>query len=428
MRIREKKLEKKTQIYSKSKVVKTLIHEKKFNYSSFRLKGNYESDIFLSYNGKKESDNLLSEINNAKLTEISSFGQIGINDDCNFIIRGENLITLKLLLNNPKIAGKIKLIYIDPPFSTQQEFRIGKERTATISSRNGDPVAYSDNLSGAEYLEFLRERIILLRELLTEDGSMYLHIDYKIGHYVKILMDEIFGSSNFINDITRIKCNPKNFSRRGFGNVKDMILFYAKSKSFVWNEPRTEMNEEDIIRLFPKIDKEGRRYTTNPLHAPGETENGDTGKKWNGLFPPPGRHWRVPPKELSRLESLGLIEWSKTGNPRKKIFADDIFKRGKKLQDVWELKDPPYPTYPTEKNRDLLKRIINASSNVGDYVLDCFAGSGTTLIAAEELKRKWIGIDNSKSSIDIMIKRLRKIKNVTQFICYKCEETKSIVY
>jgi adenine-specific DNA-methyltransferase len=257
---------------------------------------------------------------------------------------------------------------------------------------------------------------------------MYLHIDYKIGHYVKILMDEIFGSSNFINDITRIKCNPKNFSRRGFGNVKDMILFYAKSKSFVWNEPRTEMNEEDIIRLFPKIDKEGRRYTTNPLHAPGETENGDTGKKWNGLFPPPGRHWRVPPKELSRLESLGLIEWSKTGNPRKKIFADDIFKRGKKLQDVWELKDPPYPTYPTEKNRDLLKRIINASSNVGDYVLDCFAGSGTTLIAAEELKRKWIGIDNSKSSIDIMIKRLRKIKNVTQFICYKCEETKSIVY
>ena len=202
-------------------------------------------------------------------------------------------------------------------------------------------------------------------------------------------MDEIFGPDRFINDITRIKCNPKNFERKAYGNIKDMILFYSKTSKYVWNDPREELTEEDIKRLFPKIDSNGRRYTTTPLHAPGETKNGPTGQPWRGIKPPKGRHWRYPPEELERLDKMGLIEWSSTGNPRKKIYVDDVLAKGKKRQDVWELKDPPYPTYPTEKNLEMLKTIIEASSNPDDIVLDCFVGSGTTIVAAEKTGRRW---------------------------------------
>lgn len=374
----------------------------------------------LNYPGKISESQLLALIPSGKLTELDSFGQIHFDRPPNSLIWADNLVALKCLLMDQGITGKVRLVYIDPPFATQQEFRSGITRTSTISSSDSDAVAYEDKLSGAEYLEFLRRRLVPLQELLASDGSIYVHIDYKMGHYVKVLMDEIFGQENFIADITRIKCNPKNFSRKGYGNVKDMILFYSKTRHFVWNEPRVELSEEDISRLFPKIDKDGRRYTTTPLHAPGETKNGATGEKWNGLFPPPGRHWRIPPKGLSKLEKAGLIEWSSSGNPRKKIFAEEVLVKGKKLQDVWELKDPPYPVYPTEKNIELLKRIIAASSNPGDIVLDCFAGSGTTLVAAEQMGRCWIGIDNSRIAIDKALQRLLNIPGVSAFAVYKC--------
>jgi adenine-specific DNA-methyltransferase len=282
-----------------------------------------------------------------------------------------------------------------------------------------DETAYEDTLVGAEYLEFLRRRLILLREVLADDGSIYIHIDCKMGHYVKILIDEVFGHERFINDITRIKCNPKNFSRKGYGNFKDMIFFYSKTDRYVWNDPRERMTKADIRRLFPKLDGDGRRYTTTPLHAPGETKNGPTGRPWKGLKPPTGRHWRYPPDELTRLDEQGLIEWSSAGNPRKKIYAEDVMERGKKRQDIWEFKDPAYPSYPTEKNLDMLKLIIEASSNPGDLVLDCFAGSGTTLVAAEMLARRWIGIDNSAVAIDRAKKRIKAIKGHRAFAIYE---------
>jgi len=156
------------------------------------------------------------------------------------------------------------------------------------------------------------------------------------------------------------------------------------------------------------VDKSGRRYTTVPLHAPGETRNGKTGQPWRGMMPPKGRHWRSPPEVLEELDRQGLIEWSPTGVPRRKIFADE--QRGKKAQDVWEFKDPQYPSYPTEKNLDLLKFIIEASSNPGDLVLDCFCGSGTTLVAAQQLGRKWIGIDQSAHAIEVAETRLRALQ------------------
>jgi len=357
--------------------------------------------MLLEYKNKKNINEIINE------TQMVDF-------DCdfelnkNYLIHGDNLPILKTLLN--KYNLKVDLIYIDPPFSTNNVFRIGKSRANTISTSYDDEIAYSDNLKGADFIEFLRERLIFARELLSDRGSIYLHIDYKIGHYVKIIMDEIFGIENFRNDITRIKCNPKNFDRCAYGNVKDLILFYSKSKNIIWNNPTTSYTNADIEKLFPKIDKNGRRYTTIPLHAPGETKNGATSQEFKGIKPPNGRHWRCSPEELEELDKKGLIEWSKNGVPRKIIYADE--KEGKKMQDIWEYKDPQYPQYPTEKNIELLKNIILASSNESSYVLDFFCGSGTTLLAANQLGRKWIGIDSSDVAIKTVQEKLSKNNNL----------------
>jgi len=329
------------------------------------------------------------------------------NDTPNKLILGDNLPILKAMYENINLKSKIDLVYIDPPFSTKNNFRIGNERVSTISNSLTDETAYTDNITGSKFLEFLRERLIIIRELMSPKASIYLHSDYKIGHYIKIIMDEIFGIENFRNDITRIKCNPKNFQRKAYGNIKDLILFYTKSENYIWNDPKEEFSKKDIERLFRKVDENGRRYTTIPLHAPGETKNGETGQEWRGIFPPKGRHWRSKPAVLEQLDKDGLIEWSSRGVPRKKIYADE--KNGKKKQDIWRYKDSQYPMYPTEKNIEMIKTIISASSNPGGLILDCFCGSGTTLQAAQELGRNWIGIDKSEEAIKATKKRLSQI-------------------
>jgi adenine-specific DNA-methyltransferase len=334
------------------------------------------------------------------------------------LIEGDNIAALVHLLHNPSIKGAVRLVYIDPPFATRQIFTRGRERTATISRSNHDATAYRDMVTGTAFLRFLRERLIVLRELMADDGSIYVHIDCKMGHYVKVVMDEVFGQNRYINDITRIKCNPKNFQRNGYGNIKDMILFYSKSENYIWNDSRQTLDRQTVQRLFPKTAKDGRRYTTTPLHAPGETANGETGKPWRGMTPPTGRHWRYTPDVLEQLDNEGLIEWSSTGNPRKIIFADEARTRGKKRQDIWEFKDNPYPSYPTEKNIDMLKTIINASSNKTDIVLDCFCGSGTSLVAAEQCTRRWIGVDNSSIAIAQTVTRLCSIQRAFHFVHY----------
>ena len=187
----------------------------------------------------------------------------------NLLIEGDNIKGLSYLLRERNLQEKIDLVYIDPPFATGSNFTITEDRATTISNSRSGSIAYSDRLTGFEFIEFLRQRLLLLRELLSASGSIYLHIDYKIGHYVKVMMDEVFGMENFRNDITRIKCNPKNFRRTGYGNVKDLILFYSKTARPIWNEPREKYSAEDLEKLFPKTDKRGRRYTTVPIHAPG---------------------------------------------------------------------------------------------------------------------------------------------------------------
>lgn len=356
----------------------------------------------LTYKGKKSKQEILIK---TKSTKINS-AKISDENGKNMLIHGDNLGVMKMLLESYPLRGKVDLVYIDPPFATNTVFRSNELRTAHVSSSLSDEVAYIDKLLGADYLEFIRERLIFIRELMSDEASIYLHIDYKIGHYVKIIMDEIFGVKNFRNDITRIKCNPKNFSRKAYGNIKDLILYYTKSDKYIWNEPKQGRSEDEVKRLFNKVDRNGRYYTTNPLHAPGETTNGNTGKAWKGILPPKGRHWRYDLKVLDELEAKGLIEWSSTGNPRKIIYADEM--PFKKLQDIWEYKDPPRPLYPTEKNLELLKTIIATSSTENSIVFDCFCGSGSTLVAADQLNRQWIGIDNSEAAIKTTLRRINK--------------------
>jgi adenine-specific DNA-methyltransferase len=357
----------------------------------------------LEYEGKKSVESILNKEYSCQLIKQN---KEAISDSK--LILGENGDVLRYLIDVMNFSGKIDFIYIDPPFSTNNIFTISKDKANSISRSIDDTIAYKDTLKGEEYLEFIRERLVLLKELLSDRGSIYLHIDYKIGHYLKIIMDEIFGANNFKNDISRIKCNPKNFSRKAFGNIKDLLLFYTKSKNNIWNESRIPLTEEEIGRLFKKKEESGRKYTTIPLHAPGETKNGITGTEWKGQLPPKGRHWRSSPEELDELDDRGLVEWSKNLVPRKKIYADES--RGKKVQDIIQYKDPQKPQYPTEKNISLLKLLIKMSSDEDSIVLDCFCGGGTTLKAAQELGRKWIGIDSSAEAIRISNKKLSVTK------------------
>ena len=318
----------------------------------------------------------------------------------NFFYAGDNLDGLRLLA---EMGIAVDLVYIDPPFATNNEFLIDDHRANAISA-SGRP-AYSDRLRGSAYLDALGERLSAIRNVMSPTGSIYVHIDVKMEHHVRLLMDDVFGPENFRNAIARIKCNPKNFDRYSYGNVKDAILFYSVSPDRItWNPQREPLKDDEVARLYPYADSAGRRYTTTPLHAPGVTENGPTGQPWRGMPPPPGRHWRYAPAKLDELDAAGLIEWSRTGNPRKIRYASEA--AGKLPQDVWLYKDPQRPAYPTQKNARMLERIIRTSSNPGDTALDCYAGSGGTLLTAARLGRRFIGMDDAPAAQGVIERRL----------------------
>lgn len=353
---------------------------------------NVTTKASLCYQGKlSENDTLASSP--ADVTEIWR-GRVSNNR----LYFGDNLPILARLLQDPEVCGQVKLIYIDPPFSTEKVYKSRKQAEA-----------YSDTLVGAHYLEFLRRRLILLRELMAEDGSIYVHLDQNMVFHIKVMMDEIFGSQSFRNLITRKKCNPKNYTRTTYGNISDHILYYAKSERPIWNRAYVPWTEERTAEEYPYVEADtGRRFKKVPVHAPG-IRRGATGQPWRGMEPPPGKHWQYPPDKLDELDARGEIYWSPTGNPRRKVYLDQS--QGIPVQDIWmDVKDAhnqmiKISGYPTEKPLTLLTRIIEASSDEGDLVLDCFAGSGTTLAAASQLERRWIGIDNSSEAIATILRR-----------------------
>ena len=362
-------------------------------------------EIELRYPDKATEEDILSNTPVTVLREKKTFGSPKENEWVNRLIFGDNLPVLKVLCADPDIKGKVRLVYIDPPFATQRMF----DEYDDLTRYDGE--VYKDLLTGFEYLEFLRKRLIFLRELLSEDGSIYVHLDQRMVHYVRVLMDEIFGKRNFRNFITRQKCHPKGYTRNVYGNTQDFILFYSKGDNPVWNRPLGELTEEKIKSSEYRYVEEGtgRIYKKVPLHAPG-VRHGATGQPWRGRRPLKGKHWQYPPKKLDEFDREGRIYWSPTGNPRLKVYLDE--RKGVMIQDIWlDFLDPmnqftSITGYPTEKNPALLERIIKASSNKGDLVLDCFAGSGTTLAVAEKLGRRWIGVDNSKVAIETIKKRM----------------------
>jgi hypothetical protein len=272
--------------------------------------------------------------------------------------------------------------------------------------------AYRDKVLGAQFIEFLRRRLILLRELLASDGSIYVHLDTKKGHYIKAILDEVFGEENFVNQIIWKRLSAHNDAIK-YGTIHDAIFFYSKSDRYTWNKQFAEVSQEYVKQFFDQVDAvSGRRYARGDLTARG-TRRGETGKLWRGIDPNVmGNHWKVPPTELESLDSQGRIHWpaKEGGMPRLKRFVDEL--EGVQLQDLWlDIKlmhnlSQERVNYPTQKPEQLLDRIIRASSNEGDIVLDCFGGSGTTAATAEKLGRRWITMDCGKLSIYTVQKRL----------------------
>lgn len=348
----------------------------------------------LTYNGKRSPSEILGGPS-ASLDRVLSVP----GNPTNRLVLGDNLPVMLRLAEDAGVLGSATLAYIDPPYATGGRFE-------TRSQEN----AYEDLLCGANYLEFLRERVVLIRELLGQSGSLYVHLDANMAFPAKLVLDEIFGPGNFRNCITRKKCNPKNYTRNQYGNVSDYILFYSKTDEYVWNQPFDPWTEQSSAKEYQCVEENtGRLYKKVPVHAPG-TRNGATGGMWRGKLPPPGKHWQYTPQKLDDMDANGEIYWSPTGNPRRKIYLDNS--KGVPVQDIWmDFKDAhnqmiKITGYPTEKNSEMLRRIVRASSNPGDLVLDAFAGSGTTAVVSEEEHRRWIAIDKSLTAVTTIIHRL----------------------
>ena len=350
-----------------------------------------EHSVRLEYPGKKSVETILATTAGCYApNEAYRGGQ-------NRLYNADNLAVLAALARDEAVAGKVKLVYIDPPFATATAYESRKQKHA-----------YNDHLVGPRFVEELRERLVLIHRLLADDGSLYLHLDERMAFHFRVVLDEIFGEQNYRNCITRKKCNPKNYTRKTYGNVADYILFYSKTDTYVWNRPIEEWDEVRASKEYQYADEQGRRYKKVPVHAPG-VRNGETGKPWRGKLPPPGKHWQYPPATLDQMDAKGEIYWSATGNPRRKIYLENS--SGVPLQDIWmDMRDAHnqniYVTgYPTEKPTALLTRIIEASYNQGDLVMDCYAGSGTTLAVASGLGRRWIGVDRSEEAIKTILHR-----------------------
>lgn len=351
-----------------------------------------EQELRLEYPGKKPVEDILATPPGRYFPDSTS-----TND--NRLYHGDNLAALAALAQDKAVAGQIKLVYIDPPFATAAAFESRKQQHA-----------YDDHLVGPAFVESLRERLIFIHRLLAADGSLYLHLDERMMCHMRIILDEIFGARNFRNCITRKKCNPKNYTRKTYGNVADYILFYSKTENYGWNRPIEPWDSTRAEKEYQCVDEQGRRYKKVPVHAPG-VRNGETGKPWRGKMPPPGKHWQYTPTKLDEMDARGDIYWSPSGNPRRKIYLEGS--DGVPLQDIWmDMRDAHNQNihvtgYPTEKNPALLARIIEASSKPGDLVMDCYAGSGTALAMASALGRRWIGIDRSDEAIKTILHRLK---------------------
>jgi len=343
-----------------------------------------EREYELTYAGKERKEDILANTLSVPFQPIKKFGVVKENEWCNMLIFGDNLQALKHLLKlkeqgklrNPDGRNGVKLVYIDPPFATEQEFRGGKGEKA-----------YQDKIAGAEFLEFLRKRLIFLKELLTDDGTIYIHLDLKKVHYMKVVADEVFGEENFKNDIVwlyRWYEHNKSYWNRKHDNI---LMYWKKDKpTFNWQEVVLPL-EPQSYKKFKYIDKDGRKFTIR------------------------GRNIKNSP--VKQMANLSLENEKKYPDLTYRQYEDEVIgvkPRDWMLIDILAQGNPEDTGFPTQKREKLLEKFIRASSNEGDIVLDAFAGAGTTGAVAEKLGRKWIMIDSSKLAIYTIQKRMLNLK------------------
>ena len=332
----------------------------------------------------------------------------------------------------------VDLVYLDPPFNSNATYNVlfreagGELSSAQIQAFDDTwhwsieaEAAYEDlvaeapqeivNLIGAmrgflgrndmmAYLTMMASRIVELRRVLAPQGSIYLHCDPTASHYLKLLMDAAFGKTRFRNEVTWKRTSAHSDARR-FGRVHDVILYYARDSQPRWNAQRQPYDEEYTQDYYRRSDDDGRRWMSDNLSAAG-LAGGGYEYEWNGV----SRVWRVPKETMERLDREGRVFYTASGMPRRKRYLDEM--PGVPLQDVWT-DIPPIGSrarerlgYPTQKPEALLERIIAASSNEGDVVLDPFCGCGTAIAVAERLNRRWIGVDITHLAVSLMKYRL----------------------
>jgi len=369
----------------------------------FDTKKEYE----LIYADKAREVDILADTMAVPLQKIKTFrNDKSGNGWTNMLIFGDNLQVLKTLLHmkqegklkNADGAPGVRLVYIDPPFGTGDEYSINKGASA-----------YSAKIMGAKFIEFLRGRLIFLRDILSHDGSIYVRIDYHFGHYIKGIIDEVFGPENFQNEIiiNRFKRQLSDITR--YNVATDSFFYYTISPDAVFNQ---QYRKRICSFCGSEAQPQWRGISSPGLRNP--PERIIVGRK---LLPPKGRHWTFVQSKIEQMTAEGRIRINEDIS-----FTDLNGKKIKGLPEYLQTEDTPVDSnwtdlkgyvfgasYPTENPEELLQRVILTSSNPGDLVLDCFAGSGPTQAVAEKLERRWIGVDCGKLAIYTMQKRLLNI-------------------
>ena len=367
----------------------------------------------------------------------------------NTLYYGDNLE----ILRQHVAAESVDLVYLDPPFNSNASYNVlfrersGEESPAQIRAFTDTwewtqetertyeldiiqnpavPATVKDMISAFRqfigrnammaYLVMMAPRLVEMHRVLSPTGSIYLHCDPTASHYLKLLMDAVFGNMNFRNEVVWKRSHAHNSAKR-YGPIHDLLLFYSKSSSYKWVDQRKPYDDIYVERFFKFDDDDGRgRYWTGDLTGSG-TRRGETGKEWRGFAPTTkGRHWMYPPSVLDQLDEQNRVYWPKSSAawPKLKRYLSEA--RGVPLQDII---DDVYALqtmggargerlgYPTQKPEALLERIIQASSNEGDVVLDPFCGCGTAVAAAQKLGRQWMGIDITHLAVALMKNRLK---------------------
>ena len=334
-----------------------------------------------------------------------------VNGWMNEIYWGDNLQVMSHLLK--KYRGRVNLIYIDPPFDSKADYK----KTITLRGQkvendhsSFEDKQYTDIWTNDEYLQFMYERLILCRELLADTGSIYVHLDWHVGHYVKMILDEVFGMSNFRNEIVWQKTLSRKAQSLQFGNMHDYILFYGKGAVATFNPIYESRDPDAVAKRFPFVDeKTGRRFVLDNFTQAGQGQRKYFGKEHGWLEPPSGKHWIWSQERIDEGLENDTIRFTGGGMPRLVRYETEGIFAG----DIWASKDLMLHSqskedigYPTQKPEALLERIIKASSNPGDLVFDCFMGSGTTQAVAMKLGRKFIGADINLGAVQTTTKRL----------------------